>query len=107
MEKKFSKIKIFQQIGFVQGNYDDDLHRIRRQPVFYLRSLTACLLIVFVGIKIAVSSLFIDQESPVQFFIASWFNYLKPDGYHSARFYVGLCGKEFLPNRRLKFKIRP
>ena len=93
MEKKFSKLKIFQIIGVVQGDYDDRIHRIKRKPVFYLRSLAILLLTNGVLIKIIVSSLFIDQDHPSQFFLASWFNFLKQDGYQSARFYVGLAGE--------------
>lgn len=89
-EKKFSKLRIYQIIGVVQGDYDDRIHGIRRKPIFYLRSLAVFLLTNIVVLKIMASSIFIDQNDPIQFFLASWFNFLKPDGFHSARFYVGI-----------------
>lgn len=95
MEKKFSKIQIYKYIGFVQGDYDDSLHRIRRKPINYFKSLAIYLLTISGGSKITVSSLFIDKEAPIQFFIGSWFNYLPQvsNVYQSARFYIGLSGK--------------
>lgn len=93
MEKKFSKIKIYQLVGFVQGDYDERLHRIRRKPVFYLRSLVIFFLTTSVGAKIGVSCLLIDPDDRSQFFIGNWFNYLKANGTHSARFYIGLSGR--------------
>ena len=79
--KKFSKIKLYQNIGFIHFKYEE---RIKKKPFYYVKSLIIVYCTVFVLFRNFASILF-DKNDEIQFHLTSWFYYLE-----DARFYLGL-----------------
>ena len=86
--KKLEKIKIFQFIGFVQGEYDNDDKKIRKRPINYIKSFFVFISTLLLPFKLFLS-IFFDRHDTAQLYIGSWFNYLQ----NEIRFYMGLSGK--------------
>ena len=67
-KRNFSVIDVYERLGIVKGEYDEENNRFRKRPIFYVRAFLSLFVVITMPLKLNTCLLF-DETDPIQFYI--------------------------------------